>query len=152
LNGEILFLLFKNFLSILHFKLAPLSNIITFITITIGVQENAFFMKEVDDGVKVQKRILERLEAASAILSAREREDAHNQDPDPSKKRGLEEYARLSPAQRVIVNNRKAKRSADKTTDEAEISRLLHWVVVGAGPTGVELCAEMSDFVKYVIP
>ena len=51
------------------------------ITTTIGVHENAFFMKEVDDGVKVQKRILERLEAASAILSARQREDVHNQDP-----------------------------------------------------------------------
>ena len=121
-----------------------------FITTTIGVHENAFFMKEVDDGVKVQKRILERLEAASAILSARQREDVHNQDPDPSKKEGLEEYATLTPAQRVIVNNRKAKTSADKAADEAEISRLLHWVVVGAGPTGVELCAEMSDFVKYV--
>ena len=33
--------------------------------------------------------------------------------------------------------------------DDKEISRLLHWVVVGAGPTGVELCAEMSDFVTY---
>ena len=33
--------------------------------------------------------------------------------------------------------------------DDKEISRLLHWVVVGAGPTGVELCAEMSDFVRY---
>ena len=122
------------------------------ITITTGVHENAFFMKEVDDGVKVQKRILERLEAASAILSARQREDAHNQDPDPSTKEGLEEYATLTPEQRVIVNNRKAKRIADKAADEAEISRLLHWVVVGAGPTGVELCAEMSDFVKYVTP
>jgi hypothetical protein len=108
-------------------------------------------MKEVDDGVKVQKKILERLEAASAILSARQREDEHNEDPELSTE-GLEEYARRTPAQRVIVNNRNAKRTADKSADEEEISRLLHWVVVGAGPTGVELCAEMSDFVKYVIP
>jgi NADH dehydrogenase FAD-containing subunit len=117
-----------------------------FLAFTIGIHENAFFMKEVEDGVNVQKRILETLEAASAILSARQKEMEHNQD------HGQEEYAKLTPAQRVIYDEKDAERNADKAADEAEISRLLHWVVVGAGPTGVELCAEMSDFVKYVIP
>jgi hypothetical protein len=32
-----------------------------------------------------------------------------------------------------------------------EIDRLLHWVVIGAGPTGVELVAELSDFLKICI-
>ncbi len=32
--------------------------------------------------------------------------------------------------------------------DEREVDRLLHWVVVGAGPTGVELTAELTDFIE----
>jgi len=31
---------------------------------------------------------------------------------------------------------------------EAEVSRLLSWVVIGGGPTGVELSAELADFVR----
>lgn len=33
-------------------------------------------------------------------------------------------------------------------TTESERSRLLHFLAVGAGPTGVETMAELSDFVK----
>jgi NADH:ubiquinone reductase (non-electrogenic) len=29
-----------------------------------------------------------------------------------------------------------------------EVNRLLHWVVVGGGPTGVELTAELTDFIQ----
>lgn len=40
-----------------------------------------------------------------------------------------------------------------KEEDEDEIDRLLRFVVVGAGPTGVEIAAEIRDFVKEdVIP
>ncbi|EFA78337.1 pyridine nucleotide-disulphide oxidoreductase [Heterostelium album PN500] len=30
---------------------------------------------------------------------------------------------------------------------DAEIDRLLHFVIVGGGPTGVEFCAELNDFI-----
>ena len=106
-------------------------------------------MKEVDDGVKVQECILQRLEAASAILSARQREEAHSQSAEDNKKDGLAAFAKLSPAQRIISDKEKARKAFNHAQDDKEISRLLHWVVVGAGPTGVELCAEMSDFVRY---
>lgn len=32
--------------------------------------------------------------------------------------------------------------------EAAEIDRLLHWVIVGGGPTGVELVAEITDFIQ----
>jgi NADH:ubiquinone reductase (non-electrogenic) len=31
---------------------------------------------------------------------------------------------------------------------EAEAARLLSWVVIGGGPTGVELCGELADFLR----
>merc|ERR1719160_1341747 len=68
-----------------------------------GVAENAFFLKELDDGMKLRRQILDTLENAnSARLAGR----------------------------------------------EEEVKKLLTFVVVGGGPTGVEFCAEFSDFVK----
>lgn len=34
--------------------------------------------------------------------------------------------------------------------DEAESKRLLHFVIVGGGPTGIEFGAELYDFVEEV--
>jgi hypothetical protein len=113
---------------------------------TIGVKEHAFFMKEVDDGVKVQKRILERLEAASAILFARQKRLERNIQQSIGKNDGKLET--LTPDQIESINTALAEEKAIKINEDLEISRLLHWIVVGAGPTGVELCAEMSDFVR----
>ena len=112
----------------------------------VGVKEHAFFMKEVDDGVKVQKRILERLEAASAILFARQKRVERNVKQSVSKNHGKIET--LTPEQIESINTAMAEEKAIKINEDLEISRLLHWIVVGAGPTGVELCAEMSDFVR----
>jgi len=40
------------------------------------------------------------------------------------------------------------ERASMPLTDEAERSRLLHFVVVGGGPTGVEFAAELHDFLE----
>jgi NADH:ubiquinone reductase (non-electrogenic) len=61
-------------------------------------------MKEVEDGIKVQKQILQKLEIASAL-----------------QKNG---------------------------TSEEEIRKHLHWVIIGGGPTGVELTGEITDFIR----
>ncbi|KAJ7705376.1 pyridine nucleotide-disulfide oxidoreductase-domain-containing protein [Mycena rosella] len=66
-----------------------------------GVQENACFMKELQDAEKMQRRFLDCLESAAF------------------------------PGQ-----------------SEEEIERLLHMVVVGGGPTGVELSGELHDFLE----
>jgi len=76
-----------------------------------GVREHARFMKEVEDGVAVQRAILRNLEAASALLAAAAPAGA---PPPPAV--------------------------------EAEVARLLSWVVIGGGPTGVELVGELLDF------
>jgi NADH:ubiquinone reductase (non-electrogenic) len=61
-------------------------------------------MKEIEDGLKVQKRLLESLEFANRLIVAGAPDD--------------------------------------------QINRALHWVVIGGGPTGVELTAEISDFIR----
>jgi len=66
-----------------------------------GVEENAFFLKEVGDAQKIRQRIIEVLELARM----------------PS------------------------------VTDE-ELKRLLHFVIVGGGPTGVEFAGELGDFIR----
>ena len=103
-------------------------------------------MKEVDDGFKVQKRILERLEAASAILFTRQKREERSLKQ--SKKFG--KFETLTPDQIEVIDAALAVENGIKANEDLEISRLLHWIVVGAGPTGVELCAEMSDFVRYL--
>lgn len=66
-----------------------------------GVQENACFMKELEDAEKMQRRFLDCLESAAF------------------------------PGQ---------------TTEE--VNRLLHMVVVGGGPTGIEVSGEIHDFLE----
>ena len=66
-----------------------------------GVNENAFFLKEVADARMIRNQILKNFELAM--------------QPDVS---------------------------------EDEQKRLLHFVIVGGGPTGVEFGAELYDFVK----
>jgi len=75
-----------------------------------GVQENAYFLKELEDGVAVRSKVLSLIEKASAL---------HNL-------KGAEKDAGT----------------------QTEIDRLLHFVVVGGGPTGTELCGELSDLLK----
>ena len=68
---------------------------------TPGVEENCFFLKQIEDAQKIRNVIIDLVETASI------------------------------PGQ-----------------PEEEIKRLLHFVVVGGGPTGVEFAAEVKDFVR----
>ena len=68
---------------------------------TPGVEENCFFLKQVEDAQKIRNVVIDLVETASI------------------------------PGQ-----------------TEDEIKRLLHFVVVGGGPTGVEFAAEVRDFVR----
>ena len=110
------------------------------------MHENAMFMKEVEDGVKVQKKILSLLEEASSILSARKREEEKSVYQKLS--HGIAELNDLSDKELKKLRQNKVKNDEKRTREDLHISQLLHWVVVGAGPTGVELVAEMSDFVR----
>lgn len=67
---------------------------------TPGVNENALFLKEIDDATVIRSRMLDAFETAS-----------------------LEE-------------------------DKAKMKSLLEFVVVGAGPTGVEFAAELDDLIR----
>jgi NADH:ubiquinone reductase (non-electrogenic) len=66
-----------------------------------GVEENAFFLKEINHARAIRQRILDNFELAT--------------QPGVS---------------------------------EEEKRQLLHFVVVGGGPTGIEFCAELYDFVQ----
>eukprot|EP00466_Bigelowiella_natans_P011588 jgi/Bigna1/79748/fgenesh1_pg.65_\ len=80
-----------------------------------GVKENALFLKELEDGVKVRSKVLSLIEKASALQN---------------------------------ISSAKSKEVPENAERENEIDRLLHFVVVGGGPTGTELCAELSDFLR----
>jgi NADH:ubiquinone reductase (non-electrogenic) len=69
-----------------------------------GIHEHAVFMKELEDGMKLQRKLHDQLEKASAMLAA--------------------------------------------GASKEEVAKLLHFVVVGGGPTGVELTAELGDFLR----
>lgn len=69
-----------------------------------GVAENAIFMKEIDDALMVQHKILQQLEKANSLLTLQ--------------------------------------------ASEEDIRRELNWVIVGGGPTGVELTGELTDFIR----
>jgi NADH:ubiquinone reductase (non-electrogenic) len=79
-----------------------------------GVREHAHFLKELEDGIAIQRDLLKKLELASALVAAA--------------------AAAPAPAERARLN--------------AEVDRLLSWVVIGGGPTGVELTAELTDFAR----
>ncbi|KMT04491.1 hypothetical protein BVRB_8g181570 [Beta vulgaris subsp. vulgaris] len=68
---------------------------------TPGVEENAHFLKEVEDAQKIRQSIIDCFEKAAL-----------------------------------------------PTLSEDERKRILHFVVVGGGPTGVEFAAELHDFVN----
>jgi NADH dehydrogenase FAD-containing subunit len=78
-----------------------------------GVREHARFLKEVEDGILLQRDILTNLERASTLLAA------------------------APPGA-----------SAAAAEADAEVARLLSWVVIGGGPTGVELSGELADFLR----
>lgn len=134
----------------------------------VGVKENAIFMKEIEDGMKVQKQILERLEAASSILAQRKRliEAEYNKElknglvskvddkNGKSTSNKMKSFYSLSNSE-ISAYEQKiigAKTIGSGQKEQEEVSKLLHWVVIGGGPTGVELVAELSDFVRYVLP
>nr|GEZ14997.1 external alternative NAD(P)H-ubiquinone oxidoreductase B2, mitochondrial-like [Tanacetum cinerariifolium] len=68
---------------------------------TPGVVENAHFLKEVEDAIRIRRSIISAFEKASL-----------------------------------------------PTVSEEEKKRILHFVVVGGGPTGVEFAAELHDYVR----
>ncbi|KNA09990.1 hypothetical protein SOVF_147510 [Spinacia oleracea] len=68
---------------------------------TPGVEENAHFLKEVEDAQKIRQSIIDCFEKAAL-----------------------------------------------PTLSDEEKKRILHFVVVGGGPTGVEFAAELHDFVR----
>lgn len=70
-----------------------------------GVEENAFFLREISEARGIRRRIVQNLMTAKL-----------------------------------------------PTTSQEEVERLLHFVVVGGGPTGVEFAADIADFLKEDIP
>ena len=49
---------------------------------------------------------------------------------------------------KILQNLESANTLLSVGGNAAEVDRLLHWVVVGGGPTGVELTAELTDFIQ----
>lgn len=105
-----------------------------------GVRDHALFMKEVSDSIRVQNRILSNLEKANTLLSAYELTH-HPVDSDKS----------TTTSSTATTTTTSADAGAIPAAVAAEVDRLLHWVVVGAGPTGVELTAEITDLIQQDI-
>eukprot|EP00933_Yihiella_yeosuensis_P082104 TRINITY_DN95861_c0_g1_i1.p1 TRINITY_DN95861_c0_g1~~TRINITY_DN95861_c0_g1_i1.p1 ORF type:complete len:508 (-),score=109.10 TRINITY_DN95861_c0_g1_i1:3-1526(-) len=68
-----------------------------------GVEKHGMFLKEIEHGRSIRKKLLDNIERADVA------------------------YA---------------------TGNMEKVKQLLNFVVVGGGPTGVEFCAELSDFIK----
>jgi NADH dehydrogenase len=70
-----------------------------------GVEENAFFLREVTEARGIRRRLAQNIQAAALPTTTRE-----------------------------------------------EAARLLHVVIVGGGPTGVEFAGDLSDFLRQDLP
>jgi NADH:ubiquinone reductase (H+-translocating) len=72
---------------------------------------------------------------------------------------GREEWAPLAPGLKTIEDATEIRRrfllafeGAERETDPAARRRLLTFVIVGAGPTGVELAGAMAEIARQVMP
>lgn len=81
-----------------------------------GVKEHACFLKELSDADKIRQKLLD----CEPMSSPRDRDRR---------------------ADDIGVET-----AAFRDQDEKEIDRLMHMVVVGGGPTGVEYAGELHDF------
>lgn len=87
-----------------------------------GVRENSCFMKEIHDAERLRTQIMDCRE--SFVIWSLPTLNLYSL--------GIES-------------------AAFKDQSDDEIDRLLHTVVVGGGPTGVELSGELHDFLKVSI-
>src|SRR4030095_11487895 len=69
---------------------------------------------------------------------------------------GVREYGHwlydLEDARALRNHTLRALEHASVTTDAAERARLLTFVIVGAGPTGVEMAGALAEFRRHVLP
>ena len=106
-----------------------------------GVSEHALFLKEVSDAAAVRQRLLNCLERASSLLAEAEEMSA-------AAGAGKAPAAVAAAARDVKTRKQDKGRPMDPAALTREADKLLHFVVVGGGPTGVELSAELADFVR----
>lgn len=101
-----------------------------------GVNENAFFLKEVEHAVQIRKRVMANFETAAL----------------PSEQFVAYPLLPLLPlllSLPLCLNyNSYDSGYSISATSQQERERLLHFVVVGGGPTGVEAAAEFADFMR----
>jgi NADH:ubiquinone reductase (non-electrogenic) len=114
-----------------------------------GVEEHAFFLKELDHSAVLQQRILSCLERASALQTVGSAKAA----AAASASSGNGNDGSGGSAGGGSGGDSGSRGNDDSGSEEynpnAEaVRKLLHFVVVGGGPTGVELAAELSDFVR----
>lgn len=103
-----------------------------------GVEEHVQFLKELSDARGIRKGITEC--AAHTHTHSRSYSHTINAAAIPS---SLYQFT-CSCCVRCL------EAAAHDTVSEEERKRLLHWVVVGGGPTGVEFSGELSDFIHQV--
>lgn len=96
-----------------------------------GVREHAFFLKEASDARNVRKRLHDCFEAASLPMSA----------ASPASAAAAAAAGGSSSATSATTKSLEERQRAH----EAEVARLLTFVVVGGGPTGVEFSGELHD-------
>ncbi len=94
---------------------------------TPGVNEHCLFMKEIGDGIALRKRILANLETGTSFDHF------------------WVCFSLPSPCHEF-------RTACLPSTSQAQRKQLLRVVVCGGGPTGVEVAAEIADFLKDDVP